>query len=590
MAFVFSGQGQQWVGMGCDLLASEPVFRAALLEIDAAFTRIAPWSICAELSADAAHSRLARTDVAQPVIVAMQLALVRLWASWGIVPDAVVGHSVGEVAALHIAGVLALDEALRIVWLRGRAMQEASGHGRMVSVDQPEAPVRERIRRHGDGVSIAAINAPAGTVLSGATATMEAIVADLVTDAVPHAVLPVDYAFHSRQMDPLAERLTRELGRIEARAPSLPVYSTVLGRALTADAAIEAGYLGRNIREPVRFAAAVAALLDDGFDTFVEIAAHPVLGASLTACGADRDPAPGVFHSMRRNRPARPLLMQQLGALYAAGATLDWDRINEATGEWVDLPAYPWQRERYWIATDGAIEADGRHSATALNGTPAGHELLGHRLPVADAAVFGVAWPTGAPAWLADHRIHDEIWMPATAMLESLRAAAAILQGHGELSVTDLVIRRSLPLPEGPGSEAEWQVSARWLADGRIDATLMRAIPGADGARQWERIASATVVAVAAPSTSTEQACNAPSSNAGWIAIDGYGVAGDGSVSGDGSVAGDGLVSGDGPVAGDGPVSGDGASQANPPSSRASTAQITWNAGPKATPRLAKRR
>ena len=207
VAFVFSGQGQQWVGMGCDLLASEPVFRAALLEIDAAFTRIAPWSICAELSADAAHSRLARTDVAQPVIVAVQLALVRLWASWGIVPDAVVGHSVGEIAALHVAGVLALDEALRIVWLRGRAMQEASGHGRMVSVDQPEALVRERIRRHGDGVSIAAINAPAGTVLSGATTTMEAIVADLVTDAVPHAVLPVDYAFHSRQMDPLAERL-----------------------------------------------------------------------------------------------------------------------------------------------------------------------------------------------------------------------------------------------------------------------------------------------------------------------------------------------------------------------------------------------
>ena len=496
IAFVFSGQGPQWYAMGRELQADEPAFRSALAECDALLRPLAGWSLLEELAADEGRSRLDQTVVAQPALFALQVALAALWRSWGISPAAVVGHSVGEVAALHVAGVLTLPDAVRAVWHRGRIMQEATGLGRMAQVALGAAEAGEVVRPYGERLSVAAMNGPRSVVLSGEGAALEAALAGLAARGVNHRLLPVQYAFHSAQMAPFQRRLADELADLPRSAPSLAVYSTVTGGP-AGDERFDGAYFGRNVREPVRFASAIGALARDGHDAFVELSPHPVLAGAIGECLEAGGHAAAVVASLRRGRPERETMLQACAGLWTAGATPAWSAFQRAPGSVASLPPYPWQRKRYWIrprpaAAQAQVDADADAAAP-------GHPLLGRRLSLAGIRehVFEGGWG-GAPAWLADHRIFGRLVLPAAAVIETFRAAAAAALGCAAPQLRGFAMDRPLLLPEPGEGRARWHLVVEPTGPGQAELVLHEASPGEDGVA-WRRIASATASAAASP-------------------------------------------------------------------------------------------
>ena len=490
LAFVFSGQGPQWYAMGRELLADEPVFRDRMAECDALVSSVAGWSLLAELAADEAGSRLNDTAIAQPALFAIQVSLAALWASWGVRAEAVVGHSVGEIAALHVAGVLSLAEAVRVVCLRGRVMRQATGHGRMAAVDLDAGEAQALLAPFGDRLSLAALNAPRSVVLSGEPAALDEALDALTLRGVQHRRLPVNYAFHSAQMEPLRREFTALLGEVRATPAAVPVYSTVTGAAAPRQR-FDADYFGRNLREPVRLQPAIAALATDGFNAFLEIGPHPVLsgaiGDSLEALGMEAT----VVASLRRGRPERDTLLGAANALHVSGHRVDVEALLGGAGEVVDLPRYPWQRKRYWLRpTPLAIAAPAAPVAPRDV-----HPLLGARLPLAGGLgrVFQCRWTVDSAGALRDHRIGPRLLMPAAAMLEALHAGWRQVAGDA-VTIEAFAVDRAMPLPES--GELVWQVLVRENASG-ASLELFRQDSVADSAdathadATWQRVCSA---------------------------------------------------------------------------------------------------
>lgn len=487
IGFVFSGQGPQWFAMGRELLAEEPTFRAALEACDAHFLPLAGWSIMEELARTEESSRLNETEIAQPAIFAVQVALSALWQSWGIMPDGVVGHSIGEIAALHVAGALSLEDATHVVWQRGRIMQEATGLGRMASVALTAAEAEALIEPFGDRLSVAACNAPRSVVLSGEVAALETALASLAARGVSHRMLPVEFAFHSAQMAPFQQRLVAALKGVRPGPARIPVYSTVTG-ALAADGSVDVAYFGRNVREPVRLASAIDAMLGDGFDAFLEIAPHPVLGGPVSECVADREANAVVVASLRRGRPERDTMLQACASLYCRGARPAWATLQLAPGQVTALPAYPWQRSRYWLRIPPVAEAP-------RAGTLAGHPLLGRRVPVAGPGplVFEGGATESMP-WLTDHRVFGQLLLPAAAVMDAFCAAAAAALG-GPAALTGFAMHRPLVISESGPDAAHWQVVVGSPGSGPVEVTLYQAAPPDAGEVAWTKIASATAEA-----------------------------------------------------------------------------------------------
>jgi acyl transferase domain-containing protein/acyl carrier protein len=360
VAFVCSGQGPQWWGMGRELLASVPVFRREIARCSDEVKRHVAWDLSEELTRDKAGSRLDQTEIAQPGLFALQLALAAVWRSWGIEPHALVGHSVGEVAAAYLGGVLSFEDAVMVICHRGRLMQRATGLGRMAALEMTEADVEQLSKPHFDRISIAAVNGPTSTVVSGEASAIDEIVAAAKGRGAHSKILPVDYAFHSAQMEPFGTEMTEAVSGLTAQAASVPVYSTVTGAQATKED-FDAVYWGRNIRQTVRFAAAVQAMLQAGVNIFVELSPHPVLSSMVLQCAATFPQSVQILPSLRQGRPEQFEMLKSLSTLFAAGAKIDWDGVYPESGQVVPLPLYPWQRKRFWLDQGASLEPNAQY-------------------------------------------------------------------------------------------------------------------------------------------------------------------------------------------------------------------------------------
>lgn len=438
--FVFSGQGPQWWAMGRELLAQEPIFKETIEKCDALFSQYADWSLMAELTPDEENSRLSQTEFAQPAIFALQVALATLWQWWGVKPSAVVGHSIGEVAAAHVGGALSLEDAVRVVFHRGRLMQQATGLGKMAAVEMPVSQAQDLIADYGDRLCVAAINSPTSVVFSGQTAALESVLQPLQEQGISVRMLPVNYAFHSPQMTPYQQSLTEILQGLTAKPAMLPIFSTVTGQMLEGEA-FDAAYWGCNIRQPVNFAGAIQSLIKDGYNTFVEIGPHPVLGALIDQSLNHHRQQGTILASLRRKRPERASLLASLGALYAQGQTINWKNVYGQSGKLItSLPPYRWNHKRYWL--DMPLPKPGLPAFT----TQGIHPLLGEQLrsPAIKNTVYQTQLTADWPSFIKDHRIFGAITIPATAYLEMALAAAKTALGQQVNELQDIVIQQAL--------------------------------------------------------------------------------------------------------------------------------------------------
>lgn len=345
--FVYTGMGPQWWGMGRELLGSEPVFRRTVERCDAIFSTFAPWRLMDVFTCRAGESQIARTEVAQPANFTLQAALSALWESWGIVPDAVVGHSIGEVAAAYVSGALTLKDALFVSYHRSRLQQTQAGKGGMLAVGVSESEALAVLRDMAPEVSVAAVNSPSAVTLAGPREGLRIVAEEMERREVFHRLLKVEVAYHSSQMDPLEAELMAALRSLAPRPERIPLYSTVTGERIAGEE-LDAPYWWRNVRGTVRFADAMRSLTAGAYKLYLEVGPHPVLsqsiGESLRQAGIRGETAA----SLHRENPEARKMAAALGALYSAGKSIDWNLVSPCDGEFVKLPAYPWQKSVYW--------------------------------------------------------------------------------------------------------------------------------------------------------------------------------------------------------------------------------------------------
>ncbi|WP_037075679.1 type I polyketide synthase [Pseudonocardia spinosispora] len=358
VVFVFPGQGSQWVGMGRELAAASPVFAARLEECGRALAPHLEWSLDDVLTGAEGAPSLERVDVVQPALWAIMVSLAAVWQAAGVSPAAVVGHSQGEIAAAVVAGLLSLPDAAKVVALRSRSLTALSGHGGMLSIAEPAHLVAERLAAWAGEVSVAAVNGPDATVVSGSVAALAEVAEDCARAGVRTRPLPVDYASHSPQVETLRDEILAALRGIDPRPGSVPLVSSLTGEVLTGP---EAGpeYWYASLRGTVRFSRAVEALFEDGHTVFVEVSPHPVLTAAVAATveAAEPDGAEGttvVTGTLRRDDGGPDRLLISLAELHVRGVPIDWSAVLKP-GRPVDLPTYAFQHRRYWLE---ALPAD----------------------------------------------------------------------------------------------------------------------------------------------------------------------------------------------------------------------------------------
>ena len=444
IAFLFTGQGAQYAGMTKGLYDVSQVFRAALDRCAAILRPYLDRPLLDVLfTKDTGAAQINQTVYTQPALFAVEFALTELWRSWGVTPTAVIGHSVGEYVAACVAGVFSLQDGLRLVALRGQLMQSLPTGGAMAAVFAPEALVAPMIVPHAATLSIAGANGPSQTVISGDAAAVEEVCRRLEEQGVQVHALPVSHAFHSPLVEPVLDQFELAARSVQFAAPRIRLISNVTGRLAVADEITQPSYWRRHMREAVRFGDGLRALEDARPDCCIEIGPHPALlplvGSAFAAA------PPRLIASLRRGNPDWEHMLEGLSAVYRAGAKVDWRGLSDAGKDRiVDLPYYPFQRERYWFQSRGGTPPSAR---------PGSHALLGVRLRSAIAgSIYEATISADTPGFVRHHRVLDHIILPATAYLEMFVAGARDVLRTEAVRIEDVTISEAMLLADDGGA------------------------------------------------------------------------------------------------------------------------------------------
>ena len=484
ICFVYSGNGAQWAGMGRAAYAQNPVFRAHFDLIDAIFGTLGDWSLVAALHDATLAERLKQTRIAQPLLFAVQSSLTASLADLGLLPEMVLGHSVGEVAAAEAAGALSLAEAVRVIYLRSEHQEAAQGLGGMAAVNLSAEAAAALIASSGlTTLEVAAINSPGAVTISGPAEDLRSFARVARQQRVAMRVLDLAYPFHSSLLEPLRGPLLRALGSVAAEESRIPFISTVTGQ-ITRSVALGANYWWRNVREPVRFRAAVEQAVARGATLFIEIGPKPILNSNiadtLREAGQDGSVIPSLVD---KDRPGDPLAMAAARAI-VLGAPLDTARVfGGRPVRGVALPSYAWQRKSFQQpATSEALD---------LYTNARRHPLIGTRL-VAGALEWRNLIDATVLPYLADHRIDGQIVMPGTAFAEMALAVAREMFPEGPIGLEDFDLLQWLPLQP----DAMREVSIRLAGETHVIEIWSRPRLGAD---EWVLHARGRITQIAAP-------------------------------------------------------------------------------------------
>ncbi|GDY59330.1 hypothetical protein SVIO_099530 [Streptomyces violaceusniger] len=462
--FVFPGQGAQWVGMAVGLLESSPVFAEAMAECEAALAPYVDWSLTGVLRGVDGAPGYDREDVVQPVLFAVMVSLARLWRSVGVEPDAVMGHSQGEIAAACVAGALSLEDAAKVVALRSRVIAaRLAGRGGLVSVGLPIDQARERIAAWNGAVSVAAVNGPGSVVVAGAGKALDELFTALEGEGIRVRRVAIDYASHSVLVEEVHEELLKVLADIEPRSSEVPFYSTVTGEPMDT-AGLDAEYWYRNLRQTVELEATTRRLFADGHSVFVEVSPHPVLRLPVQQTIEAARTEAVVLGTLRRDDGGLERFLISAAELFTHGVQVDWAAaLEERGGRRVGLPTYAFQRERYWLDVPAGAGDVGSVGLGSL-----GHPLLGAVVSLASGGgvVLSGRLSLATHGWLADHAVHGVVLLPGTAFVE-LALQAGDQVGCGR--VEELVLEAPLIVPEKGGVHLQVEV-------GQADASGYREV------------------------------------------------------------------------------------------------------------------
>ena len=440
IAFLFTGQGAQYVAMGRDLYATQPTFRTTLEQCDALLRPHLGESLLDVLypqNGEQGHRRIDRTCYTQPALFALEYALAKLWQAWGVQPDVLIGHSVGELVAACVAGVFSLEDGLKLIAARGHLMDALPQDGEMVALMTDERTARQAITPYLAEVSIAAVNGPQSVVISGRRKAVRVLVEQMTAQGIKSRRLTVSHAFHSPLVEPMLEAFHQVAASITYHQPRLPLVSNVTGTLAGAEVLTPA-YWVRHVREAVRFADGVTTLLEQGSDIFLEIGPHPTLLGMAGQHGGTGQIA--MLPSLWNGQHDWQQVLASLAELYVRGAALDWNGVDrDYPRHNVLLPTYPFQRQPYWAKKPVA-----RRTAALA---PLIDTMI--RLPLHDEVVFEMEFSLDTLPFLAEHRVFGAVVSPGACQLAMVLSAASLLAGKDQvLCLQALIFLRALVIPD----------------------------------------------------------------------------------------------------------------------------------------------
>ena len=486
VVFVFTGMGPQWYGMGQELYDAASPFREALDDFDRLFAAVSGRSILEMMRNGTTGERMADVAVAQPANMALQWALAALWRSLGVEPQFVVGHSVGEIAGACVTGALSLEEGVRIIYQRSRLQKEMQGRGEMLAVGMSPEEADELIEPYGDRLSIAAVNSPVSVTISGETADIDRLHTAVEDRRLFCQKLHTEIAYHSGQMDGIRDDFLASLNGLSPSKTRVPLVSTVTGSRADGTE-LEADHWWRNIRSPVLFDRTFEEIPGDGEALYIHIGPHPVLSTAIYENLAQCGRAGHALASLRRDRGAWDVLLKSVAKCYVHGHDIHWERLVDPPRRPVQLPPYPWQKERYWL--DGMDHQPGDLYA---------HPLIGPGVESSvdpETIVWERAIGLDSHPMLADHTILDRSIMPLAGQIEMLFET---LDG-AEIPVafTGLELLHPLLLPESgahlvqvvrgqnrytlSSKPESRETASSWLANMRTERSPLSGVTGVAG-------------------------------------------------------------------------------------------------------------